>query len=116
MAFGFESPFCALAVPVDLNDGAIDHRERHVRFIRHGVEYALEYIGLPQSRNRLNTEFHLPKCAGRSRYGLPVRAIQRTASKKTSEQVIQFGAARISAMTAVVFMYAGLSHNSAVLP
>ena len=33
-----------------------------------------------QSLKRLNTVFHLPKCAGRSRQGLPVRAIQSTAS------------------------------------
>src|ERR1700687_5032286 len=31
-----------------------------------------------QSRNRVNTEFHLPNPAGRSRQGLPVRAIHNT--------------------------------------
>src|SRR4249920_3636176 len=35
---------------------------------------------LTQSRYRLKTVFHLPKKAGRSRHGLPVRTIHRTAS------------------------------------
>jgi hypothetical protein len=35
---------------------------------------------LTQSRYRLKTVFHLPKKGGRSRHGLPVRTIQRTAS------------------------------------
>jgi hypothetical protein len=34
-----------------------------------------------QSRKRLNTVFHLPKAGGRSRQGLPVRAIHKIASK-----------------------------------
>src|ERR1039457_1787989 len=34
-----------------------------------------------QRRNRLNTEFHCPKPAGRSRQGEPVRAIHNTASR-----------------------------------
>ncbi len=33
-----------------------------------------------QSRKRLNTVFHLPKCSGKSRHGLPVRTIHKTAS------------------------------------
>ena len=37
---------------------------------------------LTQSRNRLNTVFHLPKKVGRSRHGLPVRTIYSTASTK----------------------------------
>lgn len=34
-------------------------------------------------RNRLNTEFHLPKSAGKSRHGQPVRTIQSPASTKS---------------------------------
>ena len=34
-----------------------------------------------QRRNRLNTLFHLPKCAGTSRHGDPVRIRQSTASR-----------------------------------
>src|SRR3546814_1857485 len=37
---------------------------------------------LTQARYRLNTVFQLPKKAGRSRHGLPVRAIHSTASTK----------------------------------
>src|SRR5690606_14706278 len=37
---------------------------------------------LTQSRYRLKTVFQLPKKAGRSRHGLPVRTIQSTASTK----------------------------------
>src|SRR5215210_3071038 len=37
---------------------------------------------LTQSRYRLKTVFQLPKKAGRSRHGLPVRTIHRTASTK----------------------------------
>src|SRR6188768_2948042 len=37
---------------------------------------------LTQSRYRLKTVFQLPKKAGRSRHGLPVRTIQSTASMK----------------------------------
>ena len=37
---------------------------------------------LTQSLYRLKTVFHLPKKAGRSRHGLPVRTIHRTASMK----------------------------------
>ena len=33
-----------------------------------------------QSRKRLNTVFHLPKCSGKSRQGLLVRTIHKTAS------------------------------------
>ena len=36
-----------------------------------------------QRRKRRNTEFHSPNSAGRSRHGAPVRAIQRTASRKS---------------------------------
>ena len=35
---------------------------------------------LTHRRNRLNTEFYLPNCSGRSRHGQPVRAIHSTAS------------------------------------
>jgi hypothetical protein len=42
----------------------------------------LKTSALAQSRYRLNTVFHLPKKAGRSRQGLPVRTIQSTASTK----------------------------------
>ena len=42
---GSESPFCALSVTVDLDDGGINHGVFHVRFIRQCIEYALENIG-----------------------------------------------------------------------
>ena len=41
---GSESPFCALAVPVNLDDGGIDHSVFHVRFFRQGIENSLENI------------------------------------------------------------------------
>lgn len=40
----------------------------------------LKTSALTQSRKRLKAVFHLPKAGGRSRHGLPVRAIQSTAS------------------------------------
>ena len=43
----------------------------------------LKTSALTQSRKRLNTVFHLPKYVGKSRHGLPVRAIQNTASKNS---------------------------------
>lgn len=33
-------------MPVDLDDGCIDHRVFHVRLVAQGVEYPFEYIGL----------------------------------------------------------------------
>ena len=41
----FESPFCALAVAVDLDDGGIDHGLLHVRRLRTGLEKPHENIG-----------------------------------------------------------------------
>ena len=41
----------------------------------------LKTSAFTQSRNRLNAVFHLPKWDGRSRQGLPVRAIHNTASR-----------------------------------
>lgn len=77
---GFESLFCVLAVAVDLDNGAVDHRELYVRFIRQGVEYLLENIGFDPIA-KAQTVVHLPRPSGKSRYGLAVRAIHRTASK-----------------------------------
>jgi hypothetical protein len=42
---GSESPFCALAVAVDLDDGGVDHGVFHVRFIRTGLKKPDEDIG-----------------------------------------------------------------------
>src|SRR5205809_2047233 len=35
---GFESPFCALSVAVDLDDGGVDHGVFHVGIVGDGVE------------------------------------------------------------------------------
>lgn len=43
----------------------------------------LKTSAVTQSRKRLKTVFHLPKAAGKSRQGLPVRAIHKTASKNS---------------------------------
>ena len=43
---GFGSPFCALSVAVDFDDGGVDHGELHVRVVREGIENPLEDIGL----------------------------------------------------------------------
>ena len=39
------SPFCALAVAMDLDDGCVDHGVFHVRFIRTGLEKPHEDVG-----------------------------------------------------------------------
>src|SRR5271166_2150250 len=43
----------------------------------------LKTSALTQCRNRLNTVFQGPNSAGRSRQGLPVRAIHKTASRNS---------------------------------
>src|ERR1700704_2167154 len=42
---GCESPFCALSVAVDLDDGGVDHRVLHVRLLRGRIEKPFENIG-----------------------------------------------------------------------
>src|SRR3546814_13680654 len=42
---GSESPLCALAVAVDLDDGGVDHGVLHVRFVRAGLGKPYENIG-----------------------------------------------------------------------
>jgi hypothetical protein len=42
----------------------------------------LKTSAFTQSRKRLNTVFHFPNSGGKSRHGLPVRAIHNTASRK----------------------------------
>src|SRR5512133_2015162 len=42
---GSESPFCALSVAVDLDDGGINHGVFHVRLVAAGIEKPLEDIG-----------------------------------------------------------------------
>jgi hypothetical protein len=39
---GSESPFCALAVTMDLDDGGVDHGVLHVRLIRDCIEKLFE--------------------------------------------------------------------------
>ena len=70
----------ALAVAVNPDDGCIDHGVLHVRFVAAGVESRLKTSAFTRSRNRTKTVFHLPKEGGRSRQGLLVRAIHKTAS------------------------------------
>jgi MFS family permease len=41
---GFESPFCALTMTVDFNDGGINHSVFHVRFLRNRIKNPLENI------------------------------------------------------------------------
>ena len=73
---------------VHLDDGGVDHGVFHVRRIRGGIEKPLENIGfypvaIPlEARYRLKTVFQWPNVAGKSRQGLPVRAIHNTASIK----------------------------------
>ena len=43
---GFESPFCALTMAMDPNDGGINHRVFHVGLVGDRVEHALEHIRL----------------------------------------------------------------------
>jgi len=43
---GSESPFCALSVAMDLDDGGIDHGVLHVGLVRTGIEQLCEDIGL----------------------------------------------------------------------
>ncbi len=38
-------PFCALSVPVDLDDGGVDHRVFHIRLLRDGFEQANPHVG-----------------------------------------------------------------------
>jgi hypothetical protein len=40
------SPFCALTVAVDLDDGGVDHRVFHVRIVGYSLENPLENAGL----------------------------------------------------------------------
>jgi hypothetical protein len=68
---------------VDLDDGSINHGVFHVRFIRTGLEKPNENIGFdPIAVAFENGVPALPKKAGRSRHGLPVRTIQSKASMK----------------------------------
>lgn len=77
---GFESPFCALSVTVDLDDGGIDHGVFHVGIVGHTSNSRFQISAFAQSRKRVRTLFQWPNEGGRSRQGLPVRAIHSTAS------------------------------------
>src|SRR6185369_17921206 len=45
-SLGFGSPFCALSVAVDLDDGGVDHSVFHVGIVGDGVEQPLPDIRL----------------------------------------------------------------------
>ena len=77
---GSQSPFCALAMAVDLDDGGIDHGIFHVGLIREGIEKPLENIGLAPVTEAPERRAPVAEIAGRSRHGLPVRTIHSTAS------------------------------------
>ena len=84
MAWLSYSNFGDLSVAVHLDDRGIDHGVFHVRLIRDGFEKPLVKTSplYPVPVADIKTEFHLPNLAGKSRQGLPVRAIHRTASTK----------------------------------
>ena len=67
---------------VDLDDGGVDHGVLHVRFLRGRIEKPFENIGLYPVSEALEDAIPGAELAGRSRQGLPVRAIQSTASTK----------------------------------
>ena len=77
---GFESPFCTLTVPVDLDDCAIDHGIFHVGIVRNCVKYPFENIGFDPVAESLEHRIpaaELPRKVppGRARPGNPQNGI-----------------------------------------
>jgi hypothetical protein len=65
---------------MDLDDGGVDHGELHIRIIRYSLEKPLENIGLHPVAIALEDRVPLAEKLGKVAPGLPVRAIQSTAS------------------------------------
>ena len=58
---GFESPFCALTVAVDFDDGGVDHGVFHVWIRGDGLEHAPEDAGLHPVPEALVDRVPLPE-------------------------------------------------------
>jgi hypothetical protein len=67
-------------VAVDLDDRGIDHGVFHIGSSETASNNRFQTAAFIQSRNRVNTLFQWPNAPGKSRHGLPVRAIHNTAS------------------------------------
>jgi hypothetical protein len=80
MAWLWVSPFCALSVAVDLDDGGVDHGVFHVGIVGVGVKQPSPDIRLHPVAEAREYAVQWPNEGGRSRQGLPVRAIHSTAS------------------------------------
>jgi len=61
---GFGSPFCALPVAVDLDDGSVDHRKLHVGIIRNGSENPFENIAVHPMAEPLEDRVPVPEILG----------------------------------------------------
>jgi hypothetical protein len=72
---------------VDLDDCGIYHGVFHVRFIAQGIEHAIKDIAFDPFAEALKTVFHLPNSSGKSRQGLFVRAIHKTAFMKSQQSL-----------------------------
>src|SRR3954469_8807723 len=59
---GSQSPFCALSVAVDLDDGGVNHSVLHVRFSRGGIKKPLENIGFHPVAIPLEDGVPAPEC------------------------------------------------------
>jgi hypothetical protein len=71
-----ESPFCAMAMAMDLDDGGSTMAYSMSGSSEQASKSRRKTSALTRSRYRLTTVFHLPKHGGRSRHGLPARTIQ----------------------------------------
>ena len=73
-------PLCALAMPTNLDDRGIGHGVFHVGLPEQVSNIRLNTSAARQSRDRRNAVLQFPNGAGRSRHGLPVRAMHNIAS------------------------------------
>jgi hypothetical protein len=79
---GSETLFCPLSMAMDLDDGGVDHGVFHVWRIRAGLENPGEDVCFNPVAVTLENSVPVAEGRRRSRHGLPVRAIQSTASTK----------------------------------
>ena len=74
------SPFCTLTVAMDFDDAAVNHGIFHIRPTADFRQDSGKAPCFDPAGVTLDTLFHLPNSSGKSRHGLPVRAIHSTAS------------------------------------
>ena len=93
---GFQSPFCALAMTVNLDDGGIHHSVFHVWIVGHRVEQAFEHIGFQPIAEALEHRGPLAE----QRRQVPPRAASAGDSQHCfhKQPVVTAGSARVGGL------------------